>query len=154
MKIIKTFETWNNNIIDDTLFSSGKAKYNPKISAGVIRYKTGNVEPYYFAEIEKKGGKFICKIYKKKKDGDKIRLRNKLKNDLKSAHNYVREFLNQKLKSKKKKKKSKDRVEHTDSNIDNMMNTNPTFGDIQNEPEPILQPSYDIPKSKTTIRRY
>ena len=64
------------------------------------------------------------------------------------------DFIKEQLKTKKKKKKSKDRVEHTDSNIDNMMNTNPTFGDIQNEPEPILQPSYDIPKSKTTIRRY
>ena len=153
MKIIKTFESWNDNIIDDSLFTSGKAKYNPKISAGIIKYKTGNVEPYYFAEIEKKGGRFICKIYKKKKNGDKIRLRNKIKNDLKLAHNYVREFLNQKLKSKKKKKKSKSR-EHINFDVEQMLNANPNINKNIQEPEPILQPTYDIPKSKTTIRHY
>jgi hypothetical protein len=151
---IKTFESWNDNIIDDTLFSSGKAKYNPKINAGIIRYKTGNAEPYYFAEIEKKGGKFVCKIYKKKKDGDKIRLRNKLKKDLKSAHNYVREFLNQKLKAKKKKSKNND-----DDISDRIFKDTKSNMNIQNEQpfeSPISLPPVDYTpiKSKTTIRRY
>ena len=67
MKILKTYESWNDNVIDNSLFSSGKAKYNPHVVNGVIKYKTGAVEPYYFAEIVQKGDKFICKIYKKKK---------------------------------------------------------------------------------------
>lgn len=107
-KIIKTFEAWNDNIIDNSLFVSGRAKYNPKVVGNTIRYSTGTSEPYYYAVIEKKGGRFICKIYKRKKDGEEIRLRNKIKKNLKLAHNYVREFLNQKLK-KDKKKKEKDK---------------------------------------------
>ena len=90
MKNLKTFENWNDNIIDNSLFVSGRAKYNPKVYGGVIKYKTGTAEPYYFSEISKKGDKFICKIYKKKKNGEEIRLRNKIKKDLKSEHNYVR----------------------------------------------------------------
>lgn len=103
MKNIKTFENWKNNIIDDKLFTSGKAKYEPTVHAGVIKYKTGNSEPYYFARIQKKGMNFICKIFKKTDDGETIRLRNKRKKDLKSAHNYVREFLNQRLKRDEKR---------------------------------------------------
>ena len=149
MKMIKTFETWNNNVIDNNLFSSGKAKYDPKVIGGVIKYSTGTIEPYYFAEIERKGGKFVCKIYKKKKDGDEIRLRNKLKNDLKTAHNYVREFLNQKLKRKKKSKKSKDRRDmervYREPKIQREENPFNLFNNT-----PMTEPS----RSKTIIRRF
>jgi len=146
MKNIKTFESWKNNIIDDNLFNSGKAKYDPKVHSGVIKYKTGNIEPYYFARIEKRGNKFICKIYEKNKDGETIRLRNKLKNDLKTAHNYVREFLNQKLKNKPKKRKKE--VEE-----DTHMNE-PEIRRRENM-EPILPPmEYIPPERKTIIRRY
>jgi len=51
MKNLKTFENWNDNIIDNSLFVSGRAKYNPKVYGGVIKYKTGTAEPYYFSEI-------------------------------------------------------------------------------------------------------
>jgi RecG-like helicase len=111
MKHLKLFETWNNNIIDRSLFISGRAKYEPKISNGVITYKTGDSEPYYTAEITKKGGKFICKIYKIKKNGKKNRIKNKMKNTLKTAHNYVREYLNQRLKKKTKKKEKPEKVD-------------------------------------------
>lgn len=141
MKIIKAFETWNNNIIDNSLFSSGKAKYNPKVQGGVIKYKTGNVEPYYFADIENKGGKFICKIYKKKKNGEDIRIRNKMKKTLKLAHNYVREFLNQKLNKKKKRKRENLDVVREDPQLQL-----PDF----NPPTSAMEP----PKNRTIIRKY
>ena len=145
MKNIKTFESWKNNIIDNTLFTSGKAKYDPKVHSGVIKYKTSNIEPYYFARIEKRGNKFICKIYEKNKNGETIRLRNKLKNDLKTAHNYVREFLNQKLKSKPKKRKKDVEKVHRDE---------PEFR-REEFMEPILPPmEYTPPERKTIIRRY
>jgi hypothetical protein len=152
MKNIKTFETWNNNIIDDSLFSSGKAKYDPKVVGGAIKYKTGTIEPYYFAEIIKKGEKFICKIYKKKKDGEEIRLRKKI---LKLAHNYVREFLNQKLKKKDKNRSKKrdrddvDRVIREEPSIFNDTQMDPTY----DQPTPMPMPM-SKPKSKTIIRRY
>lgn len=146
MKIIKTYETWNNNIIDDALFSSGKAKYDPKVVGSVIKYKTGNAEPYYFAEIEKKGEKFICKIYKKKKNGEEIRLRNKLKKTLKLAHNYVREFLNQKL--KKKKTSSKSKADEMDRII---RGEEPQIQRPDFAPEPMMMAP---PKRKTIIRRF
>jgi hypothetical protein len=147
MKNLKTFETWNNNIIDNSLFVSGKAKYHPKVAGGVIRYRTGSIEPYFFAEITKKGDKFICKVYKKKKNGDEIRLRNKIKKTLKSAHNYVREFMNQKLRSLKKKKKSKSKdLEEIRNHIEPQ---------VQRIPEPLPPPEYQAPpKSKTIIRRF
>jgi len=146
MKTLKTFETWNNNIIDNSLFVSGRAKYNPKVSNGAIRYKTGNTEPYYYAEITKKGDKFICKIYKKKKDGTEIRLRNKLKTSLKLSHNYVREFLNQKLKKKKKKNANKEeKIRRPEEQFSDIPMTLPT-------PPPMLPIA--PPKSKTTIRRF
>jgi hypothetical protein len=147
MKLIKTYETWNNNIIDKSLFASGRAKYKPKVVGNSITYKTGVAEPYYHAEIKKKGGKFICKIYKKKKDGEDIRLRNKLKKTLKLAHNYVREFLNQRLKkdSKKTKKKSKSKKD-----IERIIREEPQIQPVQ-EFEPKLYPSR---KNKTIIRRF
>jgi hypothetical protein len=146
MKNIKNFESWKNNIIDKTLFTSGKAKYDPKIRTGVIHYKTGNVEPYYFARIEKRGVKFICKIYKKDAGGKPIRLRNKLKNDLKTAHNYVREFLNQKLKRKDNNKHIK--VEKPER----IFREDP---EIMRNDDPILPPmEYSPPERKTIIRRY
>jgi len=146
MKVLKSFESWNNNIIDNTLFSSGRAKYDPKVVGGVIKYKTGNVEPYYFAEIVKKGDKFICKVYKKKKDGTEIRIRNKIKSELKLAHNYVREFLNQKLNKKKKKKKNSDK--------DRIMIDKPNFRKEpmqQFDPIPEFNPRR---RNKTIIRRF
>ena len=144
MKILKTFESWNNNIIDHSLFSSGKAKYNPHVSNGIIKYKTGDTEPYYFAEIIQKGDKFICKIYKKKKNGEEIRLRNKLKKELKLAHNYVREFLNQKLKKKKKdSSEDADRIIREEPKIQNEL---PQF-----MPEPFVPAP---PPRKTIIRRF
>ena len=145
MKIIKTYETWNDNIIDDSLFVSGRAKYNPTVFGGVIKYKTGNSEPYYFAEIQRKGNKFICKIYKKKKDGEEIRLRNKIKKSLKLAHNYVREFLNQKLK-RKTKEKSKG-----SEDLDRIMREDPQLSRETNFGE---QMPYIKPRSKTIIRRF
>lgn len=144
MNIVKKFETWNNNEIDNSLFSSGKAKYNPIVSGGIIHYKTGNVEPYYFAEITKKGDKFICKVYKKKSDGTEKRIRNKIKKNLKLAHNYVREFLNQKLKNKAKGKKDSEKT----------LSDEPKRLNIQ-EPVPFdTQPYMAPPKSKTIIRRF
>lgn len=143
MKILKTFETWNDNNIDKSLFVSGRAKYEPKVVNGTITYKTGNSEPYYTAEISKNGGKFICKIYKIKKNGKKKRIKNKMKNTLKTAHNYVREYLNQRLK-KKTKKKEKD--------IEEIIREEP-----QMEPLNIpIVPSTSIepPKSNTIIRRF
>lgn len=153
MKTLKTFETWNNNIIDNTLFSSGKAKYDPKIVGNSIRYKTGNTEPYYFAEITQKGNKFICKIYKKNKDGEEKRLRNKVKDELKLAHNYVREFLNQRLKKDKTKKKDK-KKEVKKKDLDFISNE-PKFdmNTIQREFAPPSLPEIK-PKSKTIIRRF
>jgi len=144
MKNIKTFETWNNNIIDKSLFVSGRAKYNPKIAGNSITYKTGDVEPYYYAEIQKKGSKFICKIYKKKKNDDDIRIRNKLKKTLKSAHNYVREFLNQRLKKDAKKKEKK----RSKKDIENIIRQEPQIQMDQPMPE------FETPKRKTIIRRF
>jgi len=152
MKNIKTFETWNDNIIDNTLFSSGKAKYDPKVVNGKIEYKTGNIEPYYFAEITSKGGKFICKIYKRKKNGEEKRLRNKIKKELKLAHNYVREFLNQKLKKKKKRNRDSEDSERVirDTPVQSNYNDTPVPMDLP----PMPMPSYEPPKSKTIIRRF
>jgi len=152
MKNIKTFETWNDNIIDNSLFSSGKAKYDPTVSNGVIHYKTGNIEPYYFAEITRKGGKFICKIYKKKKNGEDKRLRNKIKKELKLAHNYVREFLNQKLKKKKKRNKDNDERVIRDTQVQPDYSYGDMSMDYPQTPAPM--PSYEPPKSKTIIRRF
>lgn len=147
MKRIKTFESWNNNIIDNSLFSSGKAKYNPRVFNGIIKYRTGFVAPYFFAEISKKGDKFICKIYKKKKNGDEIRLRNKLKKELKLAHNYVREFLNQQV---KKSKLKKTKVNFSDvSNTEKIIKREKTSTPIyQQEPFTVK------PTRKTTIRKF
>ena len=142
MKKIKTFESWKNNIIDNSLFSSGKAKYHPKVVGNIIKYKTGTVEPYYFADIEKKGDTFICKIYKRKKNGEEIRLRNKIKKDLRLAHNYVREFLNQKLKKKTKKSK--------ESDIEKVFREEMPM----TPPLPTMPPPMLPPKSKTIIRRF
>jgi len=152
MKIIKTFETWNDNIIDKSLFVSGRAKYKPKVVGNSITYKTGSVEPYYHAEIIKKGNKFICKIYKKKKDGEDLRIRNKLKKTLKSAHNYVREFLNQRL---KKDSKKKDKKKSSKNDIERIIRQDPQ---VQNEPRE-MEPEPFIPierprKRKTIIRRF
>lgn len=157
MKNIKTFENWKNNVIDDKLFTSGKAKYDPTVFGGIIKYKSGNSEPYYFARIQKKGGIFICKIFKKNKDGESIRLRNKKKDDLKSAHNYVREFINQRLKRDEEKGDSEDTIfepnKHSRHNID----TDKLFTDEYSDDKPIepyYPPVMEEPKRKTIIRRF
>jgi len=156
MKNIKTFETWKDNIIDDKLFTSGKAKYDPTVFGGIIKYKSGNSEPYYFARIQKKGGFFICKIFKKNKDGESVRLRNKKKDDLKDAHNYVREFINQRLKRDEEKGESNDsffepkkRHHNTDNDkfFPDEYNDNKSF-------EPYSQPAIEPQKRKTIIRRF
>jgi len=147
MKNIKSFESWNNNKIDHSLFKSGKAKYDPTVSNGTIKYKTGDTLPYYHAQIERKGDQFICKVYKKKKNGDEIRLRNKLKKELKLAHNYVREFLNQKLKQQKEKKnRKKDSVEKSTRENPSIMNQDTMF--------PELKTPRMKPKRKTIVRRF
>jgi len=156
MKNIKTFENWKDNIIDDKLFTSGKAKYDPTVFGGIIKYKSGNVEPYYFARIQKKGGIFICKIFKKNKDGESIRLRNKKKDDLKSAHNYVREFINQRLKRDEEKVETNDTFfepKKRHHNIDN----DKLFTDDYSDDKPIdpyIQPIIEPQKRKTIIRRF
>jgi hypothetical protein len=168
MQYIKTFESWKNNIIDDTLFSSGRAKYHPHVLNGVIHYKTGEVEPYYSATIARKGSMFICKIYKTKRNGDEIRIRNKVQETLKIAHNYVREFLNQKLKKDKEKKgKDKERERSTNfpNNTDllsqererstNFPDNTDFFSQKGAKSEPIIEPiKSETPKSKTIIRRF
>lgn len=139
---LKTFESWNDNMIDNSLFVSGRAKYHPTVSGGVIHYKTGDVEPYFYAEISKKGDNFICKVYKVKKDGSEKRIRNKVKKDLKTAHNYVRELLNQKLRTeKKKKRKSKG------EDVEKIMS-------MQEPQTQFLPPPPPQPERKTIIRRF
>lgn len=156
MKILKTFETWNNNEIDKSLFKSGRAKYDPTVVGNKIKYNTGDSTPYYYAEITKKGNKFICKIYRIDKKGKKKRLRNKIKTDLKLAHNYVREFLNQRLKKDEKKNKTNTKKnrnkEKRNTDIDSMILS----------PEEMSRPPMDNigmfsspkPKNKTFIRRF
>jgi hypothetical protein len=156
MKNIKTFETWKNNIIDDNLFNSGKAKYDPTVFGGIIKYKSGKSTPYYFARIQKKGNFFICKIFKKTKDGESIRLRNKKKDDLKSAHNYVREFINQRLKRDEEKVDSDDAFfepKKNHNNIDNDRLFTDDYND-NNQVEPYISPIMEEPKRKTIIRRF
>ena len=151
VKNIKTFEGWKDNFIDDTLFTSGRAKYNPHVINGTIHYKTSNVRPYYFATITKKGEKFICKIYKIDKNGDKVKIRNKIKpeiepDDLKIAHNYVREFLNQRLKKDKEKKIKKRKDKIFEPEIQKNDFERPDF--IQQKIEPM------VPTTKSIIRRF
>ncbi|MCK9416058.1 hypothetical protein M0Q97_05295 [Candidatus Dojkabacteria bacterium] len=143
--MIKKFESWKNNIIDQTLFTSGKAKYDPDVSAGKIKYQTGKSEPYYFAEIISKGNKFICKIYKRRK-GEDVRIKNKVKDNLKDAHNYVREFLNQRLK-KDKKRTSKD------ISKDNIDRTIPSSSPFDLNPFHSYEPPLK-PKRKPIVRHY
>jgi len=156
MKSIKTFESWNSNKIDNTLFSSGKAKYNAKVVGNTITYKTGDSTPYYFAEISEKGNKFICKIYEKGKDGEDKRLRNKIKKELQLAHNYVREFLNQRLKKDEEKPKDKDKKKKKKKKS----KKNKNKFDFPMEPQLDMMPDFDTPdtktptKERTIIRRF
>lgn len=142
MKYLKLFETWNDNIIDNSLFVSGRAKYEPNVANGRITYRTGNSEPFYHAEITKKGDKFICKVYKRKKDGTDKRIKNKIKKTLKTAHNYVREYLNQRLKNKMKKKQ----IEEVDLVQPEVL---PEIQPMATPMEPMIEP-----KSKTVIHRF
>ena len=157
MDTIKNFESWKNNIIDTTLFKSGRAKYNPHVTGGKIKYKTSNSEPYYFANISKKDGVFICNIYKKKTDGDTIRIKRKKQDTLKNAHNYVREFLNQKLKNtNKKKEKEKEKEPETEFNLDELMDREERRENIRREKDKTFnynQPSVK-PKRKTILRKF
>lgn len=112
--MITIFETWNDDTIDKSLFLSGRAKHNPKVKGNIIEYKTDNGGKY-IARIKKlSNGKFLCKVYRVKDDGSRIRIRKKVKKTLSTAHNFIREFLNDRVEnkpmgnlSKKKDKKEK-----------------------------------------------
>jgi len=111
--MITIFETWNDDTIDKSLFVSGRAKHNPKVKGDTIEYKTDNGGKYV-ARIKKlSNGKFLCKVYRVKDDGSKIRIRKKVKKTLSTAHNFIREFLNDRVEGKKIKKsrKKKDKKE-------------------------------------------
>ena len=80
--IFKIFETWNDDTIDKSLFVSGRAKHNPKVKGDTIEYKTDNGK--YVAKIKQlSSGKFICKVYRIKEDGSRIRIRKKIKKTFK-----------------------------------------------------------------------
>lgn len=102
MNHLNIFESWEDNQIDRTLFSSGRAKYNPKVGNKRITYHTGTKPPFYTAEILQMGNKFICNIYKHDSGNNDERVRHKVKSTLKTAHNYIREFLNDRMRKKKK----------------------------------------------------
>lgn len=157
--MIKKFESWKNNMIDDNLFRSGKAKYNPQISRNKIKYKTGNIIPYYYASISKHINKFVCNIYKKSSDGGDELIKHKTEENLKNAHNYVREFLNQLLKKDKKLNKKDDKILNKSSKLDDIKNTNKyTNKDIEYSDELLFDPESEniknIINNKTIIRRY
>jgi len=157
MKRLKTFETWNNDIIDNSLFSSGKAKYDPKVVGNKIRYSTGDTNPQYIANITQKGEKLICKIYKVNKKGKNKRLRNKVKSSLKLAHNYVREFLNQRIK-KDEDKNSGGSKNKKSGDIDKYRDINKIIKQEIDHPSDSMDSvgmfSSPKPKNKTFIRRY
>jgi hypothetical protein len=149
--IFKIFETWNDDTIDNSLFISGRAKHNPKVIRNRIEYKTDNGK--YVARIKQLGsGKFLCKVYRIKNDGSKIRIRKKIKDTLKTAHNFVREFLNDRLEGKKmkksrkkdtSKKKNKEKDPLDSLFVDSAPDEDFSF-DFDDEPK----------KRKTIIRRY
>ena len=148
----KIFETWNDDIIDKTLFVSGRAKHNPKVKNDVIEYKTDNSK--YVARIKQLAtGNFMCKVYRINDDGSKTRIRKKVKKTLQTAHNFVREFLNDRIDGKKlkKSKKKKDKKEKKSKDpLDKL------FVDID---EPGFdEPSFDFGEPekprKTIIRRF
>jgi hypothetical protein len=145
----KIFETWNDNNIDKSLFVSGRAKHNPKVIGNTIEYKTDNGK--YIANIKQLGsGKFLCKVYKIRDDGSKIRIKKKIKKSLKTAHNFVREVLNTKLESKKKSKKDdNDFIKKDRSPLDDL------FVDRKDDDE---STSFDFPsperRRKTIIRKF
>jgi len=104
--IFKIYETWNDDNIDKSLFVSGRAKHNPKVKNNIIEYKTDDSK--YVAKIKQlSSGKFICKVYRIKEDGSRIRIRKKIKKTLQTAHNFIREFLNDRVEGKKVKKSKK-----------------------------------------------
>jgi uncharacterized Zn finger protein (UPF0148 family) len=154
MKAIKNFESWKNNIIDNTLFKSGRAKYDPQVTGGKIKYKTSSSEPYYFANISKKNGIFVCNIYKKKIDSESIRIKRKKQDTLKNAHNYVREFLNQKLKKTKKEKDTGKKEK--EFNLDELMDREERRENRRRERDKISDYNQSIikPKRKTILRRF
>ncbi len=146
--IFKIFETWNDDTIDKSLFVSGRAKHNPKIKNNIIEYKTDNGK--YVARIKQlSGGNFICKVYRIKEGGSKIRIRKKIKNTLQTAHNFIREFLNDRIEGKKTKKEKKKKRKKEKDPLDKL------FVDVD---EPDFSDSFDFdePKSvrKTIIRRF
>lgn len=157
--MIKKFENWKNNIIDNTLFTSGKAKYDPEVSGGKIKYKTGESKPYYFANIHKKGDIFICSIFKKKTDGNQIRIKRKNQDTLKKAHNYVREYLNQKLKRTKKAKEIGEKPKE-ELNLDDLMNRDEMREKrhrMRDTERQQMEPTYPMAvtqRPKTIIRRF
>ena len=147
----KIFETWNDDSIDKSLFVSGRAKHNPKVVGNTIEYETDNGK--FIAKIKKIGSKFICKIYKIREDGSKIRIRKKTKKTLKTAHNFVREVLNDRIKEKKKKKKKK-KEEIIDEPLDNLFVDNPPVDDESMDLAEPFDFSEPEPIRKTIIRRF
>jgi len=159
MKKLKNFESWKNGMIDDTLFSSGRAKYEPQVKGNKIKYTTDEEsDGKYYARITQKGNEYICKIYKKRLEGKDIRIKKKIKDDLKDAHNYVREFLNQKIKKDKEKgktskeKKSKDEYDEMDI-LDNEPN-DMDDDEVSNNYETPPTDEYIPPVKKIRIRRF
>jgi len=146
--LFKIYETWNNNIIDKSLFISGRAKYNPKVKGKSINYETDNKD--YIATIKQlSSGRFLCKIYKIK-NGKKVRIRKKLKKSLQTAHNFIREFLNDRVDGKKLRKqhksKEKTKKKKTKDPLDKL------FVDFDDN-----DPSFDFNNNinnKTIIRRF
>ncbi len=150
--MITIFETWKDNSIDKTLFTSNRAKHNPKVINNIIEYKTDNGE--YIATIKQVGRKFLCKIYSTKGDGSKIRIRKKLKDNLDTAHNFTREYLNDRLEGKnlkkKKKKSKKSKLKKDDNPLDKLF-----VDDIDDNFDSEFTPEFNFRKpKKTTIRRF
>ena len=146
------FETWNDDRIDKSLFVSGRAKHNPKVKGNTIEYKTDNGK--YVAKIKQlSSGKFMCKVYRIKEDGSRIRIRKKIKATLQTAHNFIREFLNDRIEGKKLRKSKKKKDKKKDNKKDPL---DKLFVDID-------EPSFDDPEfdfnepkkpRKTIIRKF
>lgn len=151
--MITIFETWNDDTIDKSLFLSGRAKHNPKVKGDIIEYKTDNGGKYV-ARIKKlSNGKFLCKVYRVKDDGSRIRIRKKVKKTLSTAHNFIREFLNDRVEDKTMRKSSKKKDKKEKKSEDSF---DELFVDV-GEPD-FSDSSFDFSElekpRKTIIRRF
>jgi len=149
--MITIFENWKDNTIDNALFTSGRAKHNPTvINSDTVEYKTDNGK--YLATIKQIGDKFLCKVYRIKGDGSKIRIKKKKKNNLDNAHNFTREFLNDRLEGKKlnkKKKKRKTIPKKEKDPLDKLF-----VDEIPTDFDSNFNFDYDDKSRKTIIRRF